>query len=124
MDMVIFMQWPYNGDGQPTADRAVIPFMQPNAAGLGQITADRPGLTEIQQWQKAQSSGCHHCVSQLTLSLPHEFGNICRMLLSNNLLLDSGGSHFPIRSGDSQKNTRCVLLSEGKVLEMVFKVCS
>lgn len=110
MDMVIFMQWPSNEDRQPTADHAVIPFMQPNAAGLGQITAGRPGLTEIQQWQKAQHSGCHHRVSQLTLSLPHEFGKICRMLLSNNVWLDSGGSHFPIRSGDSQKKTRCAII--------------
>lgn len=114
MDMVIFLQWPYNEDRQPTADRAVIPFMQPNAAGLGQITADRPGLTEIQQWRKAQSSGCHHCVSQLTLSLPHEFGEICRMLLSNNLLLGRGGSHFPRRIRRfSEKHKMCCCYLKG-----------
>lgn len=106
-------------DRQTTTNRAVILYMQPNSDGLGQITADRPGLTE---WRKAQSPGCHHSVWQLSLSLPCEFGKICRMLLSNNLLLDSGCSH--IRPGDSQEHRRCVILSKKKLLEMGFLVHS
>lgn len=90
--------------------------MQPNSDGLGQITADRLGLTER---RKAQSPGCRHRVRQLSLSLPREFVNICRLLLSNNLLSDSGCSH--IRPGDSQERRRCVILSKKKLLEMRSK---
>lgn len=114
----LFIHWPYiedrQTDSQTTTNCAVILYMQPNSDGLGQITADRLGLTER---RKAQSPGCHHRVRQLSLSLPREFVNICRLLLlSNNLLLDSGCSH--IRPADSQEHRRCVILSKKNLLEM------
>lgn len=79
---------------QNTTDRAVILHMQPNSDGLGQITADRPGLTESQQWRKAQkpwmSPQSQPAVSVTSAGVWEVFAEL---LLSNNLLLDSGGSH-------------------------------
>lgn len=54
-----FSHWLYNEDRQTTTDCAVILYMQPNSAGLGQITADRPGLTAVAKgpkpWMSPQS---------------------------------------------------------------------
>lgn len=46
---------------------ALISLMQPNPAGLGQITADRPWLTEsLQWWNPPQHPGHHHKVLPLS----------------------------------------------------------
>lgn len=89
------------------------------AAKLWWIRPDYSGQAGAHRVAKGPKPGCHHRVQQLSLSLPHEFGKICRVLLSNNLLLDSGCS--PIRPGDSQEHRRCVILSKKKLLEMGSK---
>ncbi|CAF99182.1 unnamed protein product [Tetraodon nigroviridis] len=80
---------------------------KPNSDGLGQITADRPGLTE---WPKAQSPGCCHTVRQLSLSLPRGGKSGLPRSQSESATGFSGSSR---RNGRSREEQRRHTISNG-----------